>query len=69
MQNAAKTMEHTRTTKNLRKPRNTSKKTMQTAAKTKEKHEKQQRAEIMNSQHCSELEAVFTVADGLGSTK
>ena len=34
-----------------------------------EKHEKQQRAEIMKSQHCSELEAVFTVADGLGSTK
>ena len=34
-----------------------------------EKHEKQQRAEIMKSQHCSELEAVFTVADGLGSTE
>ncbi len=28
-----------------------------------EKHEKQQRAEIMKSQHCSELEAVFVVAD------
>lgn len=28
-----------------------------------EKHEKQQRAEIMKSQHCSELEAVFAVAD------
>ena len=34
-----------------------------------EKHEKQQRAEIMKSQHCSELEAVFAVADGLGSTE
>jgi conjugative transfer ATPase len=32
-----------------------------------EKHEKQQRAEIMKSQHCSELEAVFAVADGMGS--
>lgn len=32
-----------------------------------EKHEKQQRAEIMKSQHCSELEAVFAVADGIGS--
>ena len=28
-----------------------------------EKHEKQQRAEIMKSQNCSELEAVFAVAD------
>jgi len=28
-----------------------------------EKHEKQQRAEIMKSQHCSELEAVFAIAD------
>ena len=28
-----------------------------------EKHEKQQRAEIMKSQHCSELEAVFVIAD------
>ncbi len=28
-----------------------------------EKHEKQQRADIMKSQHCSELEAVFAVAD------
>ena len=34
-----------------------------------EKHEKQQRAEIMKSQHCSELEAVFAVADGMGSTE
>ena len=34
-----------------------------------EKHEKQQRAEIMKSQHCSELEAVFTVADGMGSAE
>mgnify|MGYP000011712268 FL=1 len=34
-----------------------------------EKHEKQQRAEIMKSQHCSELEAVFAVADGIGSTE
>lgn len=34
-----------------------------------EKHEKQQRAEIMKSQHCSELEAVFAVADGLGATE
>lgn len=34
-----------------------------------EKHEKQQRAEIMKSEHCSELEAVFAVADGLGSTE
>ena len=32
-----------------------------------EKHEKQQRAEIMRSQHCSELEAVFAVADGMGA--
>ena len=34
-----------------------------------EKHEKQQRAEIMKSQRCSELEAVFAVADGMGSTE
>ncbi|MEO1081500.1 MAG: conjugative transfer ATPase [Pseudomonadota bacterium] len=34
-----------------------------------EKHEKQQRAEIMKSQHCSELEAVFAIADGMGSTE
>jgi conjugative transfer ATPase len=34
-----------------------------------EKHEKQQRAEIMKSQHCSELEAVFAVADGMGSAE
>tara|TARA_B100000446_G_scaffold76096_3_gene72065 strand:+ start:26239 stop:28995 length:2757 start_codon:yes stop_codon:yes gene_type:complete len=34
-----------------------------------EKHEKQQRAEIMKSRHCSELEAVFAVADGMGSTE
>ena len=34
-----------------------------------EKHEKQQRAEIMKSHHCSELEAVFAVADDLGSTE
>ncbi|BFM18942.1 conjugative transfer ATPase (plasmid) [Maricurvus nonylphenolicus] len=32
-----------------------------------EKHEKQQRAEIMRSQHCSELEAAFTVAEELVS--
>mgnify|MGYP002700333958 CR=1 FL=1 len=31
-----------------------------------EKHEKQQRAEIMKSQHCSELEAAFTIADRVG---
>lgn len=30
-----------------------------------EKHEKQQRAEIMRAQHCSELEAAFSVADAL----
>ena len=30
-----------------------------------EKHEKQQRAEIMKSQHCSELEAVFALANAL----
>ena len=30
-----------------------------------EKHEKQQRAEIMRSQHCSELEAAFAVANEL----
>ena len=30
-----------------------------------EKHEKQQWAEIMRVQHCSELEAVFAVADAL----
>lgn len=30
-----------------------------------EKHEKQQRAEIMRTQHCSELEAAFAVADEL----
>lgn len=30
-----------------------------------EKHEKQHRAEIMKAQHCSELEAAFTVADDL----
>ena len=34
-----------------------------------EKHEKQQRAEIMKSQHCSELEAVFAVADGIENIK
>lgn len=34
-----------------------------------EKHEKQQRAEIMKSQHCSELEAVFVVADSLSELK
>ena len=28
-----------------------------------EKHEKQQRSQIMQEQHCSELEAVFAVAD------
>lgn len=33
-----------------------------------EKHEKQQRAEIMRTQHCSELEAVFAVADELIAT-
>ncbi len=32
-----------------------------------EKHEKQQRAAIMKQQHCSELEAVFAVADALMS--
>ncbi|MFA7554129.1 MAG: conjugative transfer ATPase [Spongiibacteraceae bacterium] len=30
-----------------------------------EKHEKQQRAEIMKAQHCSELEAVFALANAL----
>jgi conjugative transfer ATPase len=30
-----------------------------------EKHEKQQRAEIMKSRYCSELEAVFVMADGI----
>lgn len=30
-----------------------------------EKHEKQKRAEIMKSQHCSELEAAFMMADAL----
>lgn len=34
-----------------------------------EKHEKQQRAEIMRSQHCSELEAVFAIADSMNSTE
>ncbi|NIB39764.1 conjugative transfer ATPase [Pseudomaricurvus alkylphenolicus] len=34
-----------------------------------EKHEKQQRAEIMRSQHCSELEAVFVIADSMNSTE
>ena len=32
-----------------------------------EKHEKQQRAEIMRSQHCSELEAVFAIAENMES--
>ena len=34
-----------------------------------EKHEKQQRAEIMRAQHCSELEAVFVVADDLAKPR
>ena len=39
------------------------------ALATTEKHEKQQRVEIMKSQSCSELEAVFAVADGMGKCK
>jgi len=34
-----------------------------------EKHEKQQRAEIMKAQHCSELEAAFSVADDLAKSR
>jgi len=34
-----------------------------------EKHEKQQRSQIMQEQHCSELEAVFAVADLLEKKK
>ena len=34
-----------------------------------EKHEKQQRAEIMKSQHCSELEAVFAIADAIENSR
>ncbi len=32
-----------------------------------EKHEKQQRSEIMKSQHCSELEAVFAIVENMES--